>query len=126
MILEAILVVLAVGVVALATLSAWRATALQSDVGPARLARDDDPGVAEREVRDVVRARNARRAQRGLPSLDEDAEVARLLSSATPAAELRDEARVLVQRENDRRARAGLPPLDVEHEIDRRLSGLRA
>jgi hypothetical protein len=76
------------------------------------------------EIRQLLEARNARRARRGEPPLDVDAELSRLTTPAIDA-ELRSEIRDLVLARNHRRARAGKPPLDVEAEIEREITGLR-
>jgi hypothetical protein len=76
------------------------------------------------EIRQLLEARNARRARRGEPPLDIEAELGRLTAPAIDA-ELRSEIRDLVVARNHRRARTGKPPLDVETEIEREISGLR-
>jgi hypothetical protein len=79
----------------------------------------------EIEIRQLLEARNERRARRGEPPVDVDQELARLTAPATaidPA--LREEIRQLVVARNHRRARAGKPPLDVEAEIEREISEL--
>jgi hypothetical protein len=80
-----------------------------------RAERDD-------EIRQMLEARNARRAARGEPPADVDAELQALTAPDDPG--LREEVRTLVEATNARRAARGEPPLDVEAEIDRRLSGL--
>ncbi|MDQ3850154.1 MAG: hypothetical protein M3296_06025, partial [Actinomycetota bacterium] len=73
--------------------------------------------------RQMIDARNARRARRGEPALDVRAEVDRL--GAPPVdASLREEIRQLVLAANERRGRAGRPALDVEAEVERRLREL--
>jgi hypothetical protein len=75
------------------------------------------------EIRQMLTARNARRAARGESELDVEEELARLTApSADPA--LESEVRQLVQARNDRRARQGKPPLDVESEVQRQLREL--
>jgi hypothetical protein len=74
------------------------------------------------EIRQLLEARNARRAARGEPPADVDAELQALTAPDDPG--LREEVRTLVEATNARRAARGEPPLDVEAEIDRRLSGL--
>jgi hypothetical protein len=76
------------------------------------------------EIRQLLEARNARRARRGEPPLDIEAELSRL-TAPTVDAELRSEIRDLVVARNHRRARAGKPPLDIEAEIEREIAGLR-
>lgn len=86
--------------------------------GPAALA-----AVRDEEIRQMLDARNARRARRGMPALDLDAELARLQAPAHDPA-LADEVRQLVVARNERRARAGKPALDVEAEVARRMADL--
>jgi hypothetical protein len=85
------------------------------------------PGIAtaERdvEIRQMLQARNERRARRGEAPLDVDQELARLTAPAVDP-ELREEIRQLVVARNHRRVRAGKPPLDVEAEIEREITGL--
>jgi hypothetical protein len=76
----------------------------------------------EAEIRQMLEARNARRAARGEPPLDLDAELRALSVPADP--ELRDEVRALVEARNARRVARGEEPLDVEAEVDRRLREL--
>ena len=85
-------------------------------------------GGAERdaEIRQMLTARNARRAESGGDMVDVEAELARLTAPAgTPVdPALRAEIRELVVAKNARRARKGLEPLDVEAEVERRLREL--
>jgi hypothetical protein len=76
----------------------------------------------ETEIRQMLEARNARRAARGEEPLDVDAELRSLSAPADP--ELRDEVRALVEARNARRIARGEEPLDVEAEVDRRLREL--
>ena len=76
----------------------------------------------EAEIRQMLEARNARRAARGESELDLDAELRALETPADP--ELREEVRALVEARNARRVARGEEPLDVEQEIDRRLREL--
>ena len=82
-------------------------------------------GVAERdeEIRQMLEARNARRARQGKEPIDIEAEIARLQAPAVDPA-LRDEIRQLVEARNARRVRQGKEPLDVEDEIERELRDL--
>lgn len=81
--------------------------------------------VAEEEVRQMVRARNARRARRGEAPLDVEAEVAALTRPAAEAdAGLAAEVRQLVEARNARRVRRGEEPLDVDAEVARQLADL--
>jgi len=89
-----------------------------------------DPAIQAAEVRQMLEAKAARREERGEPTLDVEAESARLLAAAaeaTPAGhaeELRTEVRQLVIARNERRRRAGMEPLDVEAETERQLAEL--
>ncbi len=78
------------------------------------------------EIRQLLEARNERRARRGEPPIDIEQELDRLTASA-PAIDpaLLEEIRQLVLARNHRRVRAGKPPLDVEAEIEREIAGLR-
>ena len=74
----------------------------------------------DEEIRQMLEARNARRARRGEPPLDVEQELAKLTAPQIDP-ELRSEIRDLVIARNYRRARAGKPPLDVEAEIEREI-----
>lgn len=77
------------------------------------------------EIRQLVAAKNARRAARGEAPLDVDAEISRLTGPEVrvdPA--LLAEVRDLVQARNARLARQGKPPLDVEEEVRRQIRDL--
>jgi hypothetical protein len=81
----------------------------------------------EREIRQMLSARNERLLRSGQPALDVDAELARLLDE--PASNPRDpellaEVRQLVLARNERRIRQGLDPLDVDVEVARTLDEL--
>ena len=99
------------------------------DEPPPATAPPDD---RDEEIRELLEARNARRARHGQPPLDVEAELAALTKAGLAGAvagaahghELRDEVRVLVEARNRRRERAGLDPLDVDTEIERRLRDL--
>lgn len=84
--------------------------------------------VRDEEIRQMVEARNARRAARGQAPVDADAEVARLQAELAPApgadAALREEVRQLVEARNARLVARGEAPLDVEAETERRLRSL--
>jgi hypothetical protein len=75
------------------------------------------------EIREMLEAKNARRARRGEAPLDVEAEFKRLTAPVIDA-ELRDEIRDMVVARNHRRARKGQPPLDVESEIEREIANL--
>ena len=107
------------------------------EIGGSGFVRDGDgsPGVrpgtaAERdmEIRQMLEARNLRRARRGEPQQDIEAELSALTradsTAAGPDDELREEIRQHVLARNARRVRAGEDPLDVEDEIERRIREL--
>jgi hypothetical protein len=75
------------------------------------------------EIRQLLEARNARRAAKGGDPVDVEAELAAL---TRPAADdsLRAEVRAFVEARNARRIARGQEPLDVDAEVERRLSGL--
>ena len=77
-------------------------------------------GERDAEIRQMLEARNARRARRGEPPLDVEQELARLTAPMIDP-ELRGEIRDLVIARNKRRECLGKPPLDVEAEIERQL-----
>lgn len=84
-------------------------------------------GVAERdtEIRQMLQARNERRARRGEPTVDVEAELKRLTAPAVEIdAGLREEIRQLVEARNHRRVRRGEQPLDVEAEVERQIAEL--
>jgi hypothetical protein len=78
------------------------------------------------EIRQMVSAKNARRAARGEAPLDVDAEIDRITGTQPQRADpaLVAEVRDLVIARNARRARQGKEPLDVEEEIQRQLRDL--
>jgi hypothetical protein len=84
----------------------------------------------EHEIRQMLGARSERLVRRGLPALDIEAEMARLLEPdmetdrREPA--LVEEVRQLVRARNERRERQGLEPLEVEAEVQRTLAELDA
>ena len=114
-------------VIAFGALIASRKT--WEDYGKGRFVMDHDTprdtGVAERddEIRQLLEARNERRARRGEAPIDVDSELARLTAPAIDPG-LREEIRQLVVARNHRRVRAGKPPLDVEAEIEREITSL--
>jgi len=104
----------------------WEDFGKDRDASEGSRARAGAP-VAERdtEIRQLLEARNERRARRGEPPVDVEQELTRLTTPA-PAIDpaLREEIRQLVVARNHRRVRAGKPPLDVEAEIEREIAGL--
>jgi hypothetical protein len=95
------------------------------------LSREPKPGSAiaqierDDEIRQLLEARNLRRARRGEPPLDVESELRRLTKPQIDA-DLRAEIRDMVVARNHRRARRGQPPLDVEAEIEREIAELHA
>jgi hypothetical protein len=77
----------------------------------------------EDEIRQMLIARNERRARQGQEPVDVDAELARLTAPSVDPA-LRSEIRQLVIARNERRVRQGKPPLDVEAEVERQVQRL--
>lgn len=97
------------------------------DEGPAT--RNPPTGAAadrerDEEIRQMLQARNTRRAARGEPTVDVEAELAALTRTTTIDAALREEIRELVEARNRRRVRAGKEPLDVEAEVERQAREL--
>jgi hypothetical protein len=94
------------------------------DAGPGTPAQH--PGTAaerEAEIRQMLEARNARRAARGEAVEDVEAQLRELTAPAADP-ELRAEVRALVESRNARRIERGEEPLDVEAETDRQLREL--
>jgi hypothetical protein len=99
--------------------------------GGMSLDRDDDHArpmapmasraVADEEIRQMLTAKNARRAARGQEPLDVEEELARLKAPAGIDPALEAEIRSLVIARNARRERQGKPPLDVEDEVRRQV-----
>lgn len=128
-------VVIVAAIVAVATLRSSRSAYDQIGRGQMSLRDGSDRGsepaptgaVALRErddeVRQMLEARNARRARRGEAPLDVEDELRRLTAPQVDAS-LVAEVRSLVIARNERRARRGQPPLDVEEEVARQLREL--
>ncbi len=78
------------------------------------------------EIRQMLVARNARRAARGEATADVEAELAELTRPAPAESdpEILEEVRMLVEARNARRVARGKEPLDVEAEIARQLRDL--
>ena len=123
----AIVLFVVVGVAAVAAIWALATSSRSYDqIGRGGFFREDAPPRPEEreaEIRQMLEARNARRAARGEPKADVDAELAALTAPDDP--ELREEIRTLVEATNARRVARGEEPLDVEAEIDRRLRDLQ-
>jgi hypothetical protein len=81
-------------------------------------------GVREDEIRQLLTARNERRARKGQAPLDVEEELQRLTAKVEVDPALRDEIRQLVVARNERRARAGKPPLDVDEEVEKEIQRL--
>jgi hypothetical protein len=87
-------------------------------VGVARAERDA-------EIRQMLEARNARRAAQGRETVDVEAELAELTRpSAASDPEILEEVRALVRARNSRRIARGLQPLDEDAEVARQLRDL--
>jgi hypothetical protein len=82
-----------------------------------------DLGERDEEIRQMLRARNARRAETGGEVVDVEEELARLVAPTIDAA-LREEIRELVVARNHRRMARGKEPLDVDAEVERQISEL--
>jgi hypothetical protein len=96
------------------------------DEAPPRAPPPSSPAaVRERddEIRQLLGARNERRARQGKAPLDVEAELKRLTRPVVDPG-LRAEIRQLVIARNERRARAGREPLDVDAEVERQLREL--
>ena len=134
-----IFVVVGVGAV-IAVISLFGRSRLYDDIGRGGLSIGEDrdlrprggvsapvEGAAEREddIRQMLEARNARRAAQGRPTVDVESELAELTRpSASRDPELLEEVRTLVEARNARRIARGEAPLDVETEIERQLRDL--
>jgi|SRR5687767_10253537 len=135
-----IFVVVGLGAV-IAVISLFGRSRLYDDIGRGGLSisedRDMRPGgsggqpvsAAEQEddIRQMLEARNARRAAQGRPTVDVEAELAKLTGAGGAASsdpEILEEVRQLVDARNARRIARGQEPLDVEAEIARQLRDL--
>jgi hypothetical protein len=79
----------------------------------------------EEDIRQMLEARNARRAAQGRPTVDVEEELSQLTRPAAASdPEILEEVRTLVEARNARRIARGLEPLDVEAEIERQLRDL--
>jgi hypothetical protein len=87
--------------------------------------RETPPAVRDDEIRQMLTARNERRARRGEAPVDVEAEMQRLTAVSTAADPgLREEVRQHVVARNERRKRKGLEALDVDAEVERQLGEL--
>jgi hypothetical protein len=121
--------VVAVGVVG-AVVAAIASRGAYDEIGRDGLYRGDDGADAgadvaarDEEIRQMLAARNARRAAAGRPTVDVEAELARLTAPVVDD-RLRAEVRDHVLARNARRMRRGRPPLDVDAEVERQLREL--
>jgi hypothetical protein len=80
--------------------------------------------IRDEAIRQLVDAKNARRATRGEAPLDVDAEIARLTPAPAADPALLAEIREMVELKNARRLRQGKEPLDVEAEVARQVREL--
>ena len=77
------------------------------------------------EIRQMLEARNARRAARGRATVDVEAELAELTRPAAASdPEILEEVRALVRARNSRRIARGQEPLDEDAEVARQLRDL--
>jgi hypothetical protein len=133
-----IFVVVGVGAV-LAIVSLFGRGRLYDDIGRGGMSIGEDRDLrpraaqpapissAERdaEIRQMLEARNARRAARGQEPVDVEAELRELTRPAAAGdPEILEEVRALVEARNARRVARGKEPLDVEAEIARQLRDL--
>ena len=126
-----IFAVVALGAIA-AVASLLGRSRLYDEIGRGGLSLDGDPaprtgpGAARErveEIRQMLEARNLRRAARGEVPHDVEGELAELLRpQADPG--LRQEIRDLVVARNARRVARGREPLDVAAEVERQLAEL--
>ena len=80
--------------------------------------------VRDEEIRQLVAAKNARRAAQGQTPLDVDEEIARLTPAPAHDPALVGEIREMVELKNARRLRQGKEPLDVEEEVRKQVRDL--
>jgi hypothetical protein len=83
-------------------------------------ARQISTAERDAEIRQLLEARNARRAARGEPEVDVEAEL-RALTAPAADPELAAEVHQLVEARNARRIARGQPPLDVDAEVSKRM-----
>jgi hypothetical protein len=127
----AIVLFVVVGVAAVAAVWALATSGRSYEqIGRGGIFSEDPPPTApaadrDAEIRQMLEARNARRAARGEAPQDVDAELRALTAPAADPG-LREEVRTLVEARNARRVERGEEPLDVEAETERRLRELGA
>jgi hypothetical protein len=133
-----IVVVIAAALIAVATLVTSGSTYDQIGRGGLSLRDGSDRPASEpantnfvsdrerdEEIRQMLGARNERRARQGREPLDVEAEL-RSLTEAAIDPGIEAEIRSLVVARNERRARRGQEPLDVEAEVARQIRDLGA
>ena len=136
-----IFVVVEVGAV-IAIVSLFGRSRLYDDIGRGGLSIGEDRDMrprgaqapaavssAERdaEIRQMLEARNARRAAQGRETVDVEAELAELTGaggSTSSDPEILEEVRALVRARNSRRIARGQEPLDEDAEVARQLRDL--
>jgi hypothetical protein len=137
-----IFVVVGVGAV-IAIVSLFGRSRLYDDIGRGGLSIGEDRDLrprgaqapaaavssAERdaEIRQMLEARNARRAAQGRETVDVEAELAELTGaggSTSSDPEILEEVRALVRARNSRRIARGQEPLDEDAEVARQLRDL--
>ena len=134
-----IFVVVGVGAV-IAVVSLFGRSRLYDDIGRGGLSIGEDRDMrprgaqapaavssAERdaEIRQMLEARNARRAAQGRETVDVEAELAELTRPAAASdPEILEEVRALVRARNSRRIARGQEPLDEDAEVARQLRDL--
>jgi hypothetical protein len=131
--------VVAVGVIA-AIASLFTRGRLYDDIGRGGMSIGEDrdtrsrsappppvnPAERDAEIRQMLEARNARRAARGEETVDVEEELHALThpAAAVDDPEIVEEVRALVAARNARRIARGEKPLDVEAEVARQLRDL--
>ena len=134
-----IFVVVGVGAV-IAVISLFGRSRLYDDIGRGGLSIGEDRDVRPRgaqapaggtnverdaEIRQMLEARNARRAAQGRETVDVEAELAELTRPAAASdPEILEEVRALVRARNSRRIARGQEPLDEDAEVARQLRDL--
>jgi hypothetical protein len=94
-----------------------------TDVRPTQASAPVDVAERDAEIRQMLEARNARRAAKGQDTVDVEEELARLTAPVIDA-DVVQEVRDMVIARNHRRVRKGQEPLDVESEVERRVREL--
>ena len=124
-----------IGAAVIAVISVFTTGKLYDQIGRGGMSLNEDgppkpePGGAvynaerDDEIRQMLVAKNARRAARGEAERDVESELAELTRPAVDPG-LREEVREHVLARNARRVARGREPLDVEAEIERQLRGL--